>query len=277
MTAAWSPQGAGQLLCGSAHSRLRTAACGVQPEGCMTTAVGWLLATVTPSQLWGKAESIKALQPGLRCNPALLQLVSRLSRGDYPQRVLCTGVGTGGSLAALAGLWAAVTYPAAQVRLITFGAPPVSRRVQAHERVAHFCCNQAEVPAVRDRSMCGSSSWPCMLGRPSAAAAVPPLRIGCSVCCKVVPLQRSLHRQPGGGSLRQFAAYSGLPTLALLSCRPRIFIIGCSLARCLPSHVRRPDGCWGATMHLQMQGASCSLALSQCCNLQPMAWSPNPV
>ena len=69
----------------------------------------------------------------------LLQLVSRLSRGDYPQRVLCTGVGTGGSLAALAALWAAVTYPAAQIRLITFGAPPVSPSVQRHEQVAHLC------------------------------------------------------------------------------------------------------------------------------------------
>eukprot|EP00891_Asterochloris_glomerata_P000662 jgi/Astpho2/662/Aster-x0030 len=79
----------------------------------------------TLEQLWDKAESIKTSQPGLSCDPALLQLVSRLSRGDYPQRVLCTGVGTGGSLAALAALWAAVTYPAAQVRLITVGAPPV--------------------------------------------------------------------------------------------------------------------------------------------------------
>lgn len=42
-----------------------------------------------------------------------------------PRRILCTGYGNGGALAQLCGVWAAVTYPLAQVRTITYGAPTV--------------------------------------------------------------------------------------------------------------------------------------------------------
>ena len=40
-------------------------------------------------------------------------------------RVVCTGYGNGGAEAELCGIWAAVTYPAAQIRSIAFGAPAV--------------------------------------------------------------------------------------------------------------------------------------------------------
>ena len=44
-----------------------------------------------------------------------------------PLRVLCTGYRSGGGYAELCGIWAAVTYPGANVRTITFGAPEVRR------------------------------------------------------------------------------------------------------------------------------------------------------
>jgi hypothetical protein len=42
-----------------------------------------------------------------------------------PQRVVCTGYGDGGARAELCGIWAAVAYPLAIVRVIAFGAPTV--------------------------------------------------------------------------------------------------------------------------------------------------------
>ncbi len=39
--------------------------------------------------------------------------------------MVCTGYGNGGALAELCGVWAAVTYPAAQIRTIAYGAPVV--------------------------------------------------------------------------------------------------------------------------------------------------------
>ena len=53
-----------------------------------------------------------------------------------PLRVLCTGYRSGGGYAELCGVWAAATYPRANIRTITFGAPevwinPVSARPRA--------------------------------------------------------------------------------------------------------------------------------------------------
>jgi hypothetical protein len=42
-----------------------------------------------------------------------------------PLRVLCTGYRSGGGYAELCGVWAAATYPQANIRTITFGAPQV--------------------------------------------------------------------------------------------------------------------------------------------------------
>lgn len=55
----------------------------------------------------------------------LLQTITRLSNGPFPRRVLCTGLGGGGAYATLCAVWAAVTFPLAQIRHITFGAPAV--------------------------------------------------------------------------------------------------------------------------------------------------------
>lgn len=55
-----------------------------------------------------------------------MQVIATISGGAPPRRVLCTGLGGGGSYATLAAVWAATNYPLAQIRLITFGAPAVS-------------------------------------------------------------------------------------------------------------------------------------------------------
>ena len=44
-----------------------------------------------------------------------------------PLRVVCTGYRSGGAYAELCAIWAAVTYPSANVRTIAFGAPQVRR------------------------------------------------------------------------------------------------------------------------------------------------------
>ena len=57
-----------------------------------------------------------------------------------PHRVLCTGFSNGGAYAQLCGIWAAVQWPAAAVRVITWGAPAVG--LLAHQ-TAHFSCGTA--------------------------------------------------------------------------------------------------------------------------------------
>lgn len=69
----------------------------------------------------------------------LLQTITRLSNGPFPRRVLCTGMGGGGAYATLCAVWAAVTFPLAQIRHITFGAPAVraSNALHAHVSSVH--------------------------------------------------------------------------------------------------------------------------------------------
>lgn len=43
--------------------------------------------------------------------------------GTMPRRVLCTGHCTGGALAGVAAVWAGHSWPDADVRCMTFGAP----------------------------------------------------------------------------------------------------------------------------------------------------------
>lgn len=45
---------------------------------------------------------------------------------QVPQRVVCTGYSNAGAYAQLCGIWAAIQWPAAPVRVITWGAPVVS-------------------------------------------------------------------------------------------------------------------------------------------------------
>lgn len=61
----------------------------------------------------------------------LPQLIANVSDGQAPRRVVCTGYGNGGAEAELCGLWAAVTYPAAQIRTVAFGAPVVGNQAFA--------------------------------------------------------------------------------------------------------------------------------------------------
>lgn len=208
MRAAWLPQGAGQLLGGAAHSHLRTASGGVSTNASRDDCCLVAVCKHYPLQLWDKAESIKTSQPGLSCDPALLQLVSRLSRGDYPQRVLCTGVGTGGSLAALAALWAAVTYPAAQVRLITFGAPPVSPSMQRHEYAAHFCLQSG-------RNACCPRAQHVWLQSPACEADL--LQQRPALPC-VLAAQSATKRCPSSDLCAVLQHTLGCLTLALLMC-----------------------------------------------------------
>ena len=45
---------------------------------------------------------------------------------QVPQRIVCTGFSNGGAYAELCGIWAAIQWPAAPVRVIVWGAPVVS-------------------------------------------------------------------------------------------------------------------------------------------------------
>lgn len=67
----------------------------------------------------------QALQGTANSSQDLAMTIMQLSNGPFPRRVLCTGAGGGGAYATLCAVWAAVTFPLAQVRHITFGAPAV--------------------------------------------------------------------------------------------------------------------------------------------------------
>ncbi|KAK9814603.1 hypothetical protein WJX72_008506 [[Myrmecia] bisecta] len=55
----------------------------------------------------------------------LANAISEASAGQVPLRIVCTGYGPSGGVASVAALWAAINYPAANIRLITFGSPQV--------------------------------------------------------------------------------------------------------------------------------------------------------
>ncbi|KAK9918417.1 hypothetical protein WJX75_004012 [Coccomyxa subellipsoidea] len=58
--------------------------------------------------------------------------VMNLSGGTAPRRVVCTGYCVGGGLAGVAAPWAAITWPGADVRCITFGSAVVANQDFAH-------------------------------------------------------------------------------------------------------------------------------------------------
>ncbi|KAK9818137.1 hypothetical protein WJX72_007701 [[Myrmecia] bisecta] len=59
-------------------------------------------------------------------------VLKTLSGGREPNRVLCTGHSLGGALATLGAAWAAIEYPRADVRCITFGSPRVGNNKFKH-------------------------------------------------------------------------------------------------------------------------------------------------
>ena len=65
-----------------------------------------------------------------------LDVLKPVFSAQTPLRVLCTGYRSGGGYAELCGVWAAVTYPGANVRTITFGAPEVRRMA-----IGFMCCS----------------------------------------------------------------------------------------------------------------------------------------
>ena len=77
----------------------------------------------------------------------------QLSNGPFPRRVLCTGAGGGGAYATLCAVWAAVTFPLAQVRHITFGAPAVSTLSRLVYATVTCLCTLETVHNVQHRSL----------------------------------------------------------------------------------------------------------------------------
>ncbi|BDA46012.1 probable lipase at C-terminar half [Coccomyxa sp. Obi] len=63
-------------------------------------------------------------RPGMH----LGKVLAELSGGRKPNRVLCTGHSLGGALATLGAAWAAIEYPNADIRCVTFGSPRVANR-----------------------------------------------------------------------------------------------------------------------------------------------------
>jgi Lipase (class 3) len=59
---------------------------------------------------------------------------------QVPQRVVCTGYSNGGAYAELCGIWAAIQWPAAPVRVITWGAPVVRDSRHAHVWLTQRYC-----------------------------------------------------------------------------------------------------------------------------------------
>ncbi|KAL3130729.1 hypothetical protein ABBQ38_000076 [Trebouxia sp. C0009 RCD-2024] len=62
-------------------------------------------------------------------------VLEQLSNGQTPTRVLCCGHSLGGALATLGATWAALQYPQADIRCITFGSPRVGNK--AFKRAFH--------------------------------------------------------------------------------------------------------------------------------------------
>ncbi|EIE24481.1 alpha/beta-hydrolase [Coccomyxa subellipsoidea C-169] len=56
---------------------------------------------------------------------SLSSVISNVSSGTWPARIVATGYAQGGGLAKLAAVWAGAAYPGTQIRCIVFGAPRV--------------------------------------------------------------------------------------------------------------------------------------------------------
>ncbi|KAK9819269.1 hypothetical protein WJX81_002184 [Elliptochloris bilobata] len=58
----------------------------------------------------------------------LKEVLAEMSGGAVPTKVISTGHSLGGGLASLAGVWAALQWPAADVRVVALGSPMVGNQ-----------------------------------------------------------------------------------------------------------------------------------------------------
>ncbi len=98
------------------------------------------------------------------------QVLRELSGGAAPAKVIATGHSLGGGLASLCGVWAALQWPGADVRVVTLGSPKVG--------------NQAWVD-VRARPGRPARPAPARARKPAVAAALP--------CRRARPLWHGVH------------------------------------------------------------------------------------
>ncbi|KAK9842880.1 hypothetical protein WJX74_003838 [Apatococcus lobatus] len=73
----------------------------------------------------GFMQQFAAIVDNQRPEQHIGEVLKKLSGGRRPTRILCTGHSLGGALATLGATWAAIEYPSADVRCITFGSPRV--------------------------------------------------------------------------------------------------------------------------------------------------------
>ena len=82
-------------------------------------------------------------------------VLAEVSGGATPAKVIAAGHSLGGGLASLAGVWAALQWPAADVRVVTLGSPMVGNqawvdvRAPAHLRAFLHCFVPSTVSAPR--------------------------------------------------------------------------------------------------------------------------------
>lgn len=101
------------------------------------------------------------------------EVLAEVSSGVMPAKVIAAGHSLGGGLASLAGVWAALQWPAADVRVVTLGSPMVGNQAWVDVRAPAQPCPARPVSSLqgglpgaasgwqlRDRSaLCGCCGW----------------------------------------------------------------------------------------------------------------------
>ena len=76
------------------------------------------------------------------------EVLADVSGGATPAKVIAAGHSLGGGLASLAGVWAALQWPAADVRVVTLGSPMVGNQAWVDVR-APLPCPACPVASLR--------------------------------------------------------------------------------------------------------------------------------
>ncbi|KAK9786889.1 hypothetical protein WJX73_001830 [Symbiochloris irregularis] len=84
----------------------------------------------------GFLEQFQAVSNTTNSSSSISDVLSSLNGGAYPVRIDCIGHSLGGGVASLCGVWAAQTWPAADVRVVTFGSPKVGNQDWAQSFLA---------------------------------------------------------------------------------------------------------------------------------------------